>query len=265
MRPFIYSGKYAVITGASAGIGEAFARQLALRGMNLVLAARRLDRLEALRDQLQTEHGITVVPVGSDLAQPGEAARLWAAATQGRQVDLLINNAGFGARGSFHELSLERQVAMVQVNCVAVLELAHHALREMRPRGDGGIINVASIAAFQPIDTLATYAASKAFVLSLSEALWSENRGSGVRVLALCPGRTPTEFQAIAGTGRADSSFGARSADQVVSASLDALDGGKSYDVPGMENYLATWLVRVLPRSTVTRALKGLVKRAGRK
>lgn len=257
-----YRGGWALITGASAGIGESFARQLAARGMNLVIAARREERLRALAAELTRAHGVAVVTAESDLARPGEAGRLWEMATEGREIQLLVNNAGFGARGAFDELALERQVEMVQVNCVAVLELAHHALRGMRDRGSGGIINVSSIAAFQPVANLATYAASKAFVLSLSEALWSEARDHGVRVVALCPGRTPTEFQSIAGTGSADSAFGVRSADQVAAAGLHALESARSYEVPGLENYLATWLLRLLPRSAVTRAAKRLVRRA---
>jgi short-subunit dehydrogenase len=230
--------------------------------MSLVLAARREDRLRELGEELARAHGVSVVPIASDLARPGEAERLWGAATAGRTVHLLVNNAGFGARGPFAELPLARQVEMVQVNCTAVLELAHHALGSMRGRRSGGIINVASIAAFQPVAGLATYAASKAFVLALSESIWSEERESGVRVLALCPGRTPTEFQAIAGTGNADRAFGVRTADQVVAAALEALERGHSYEVPGLENYLATWLVRVMPRSAVTRVVKRMVRRA---
>ena len=260
-----YAARWALITGASAGIGEAFARQLAAKGMNLVLAARREDRLRAIGAELEHAHGVAVVPVASDLARPGEAERLWARASEGRTIHLLVNNAGFGARGPFHEIPLARQVEMVQVNCTAVLELAHHALNAMRENGEGGIINVSSIAAFQPVASLATYAASKAFVLSLSEAIWSEVRDSGIRVIALCPGRTPTEFQAVAGTGSADSAFGVRSPDQVVAAALEALETGRSYEVPGLENYLASWLVRVLPRSAVTRAAKRLVQRAAEK
>lgn len=259
-----YRGRWALVTGASAGIGEAFARRLAERGMSLVLAARREDRLRALADELAAAHGVSAVAMACDLARPGEAARLWAGASEGRAIHLLVNNAGFGARGAFSELPLDRQLEMVQVNCTSLLELTHHALRAMRGRG-GGIVNVASIAAFQPVASLATYAATKAFVLSLTEALWSEARGSGIRVLALCPGRTPTEFQEIAGTGFAGNAFGVRSADEVVLAGLAALEKGSSYTVPGLENYLATWAVRVLPRATVTQALKKLVKRAGAK
>ena len=265
MKEWDYRAGWGLITGASAGIGEAFARRLAAKGMSLVLAARREDRLRVLAEELERAHGVSVVPIASDLARPGEAERLWERAAEGRTIHLLVNNAGFGARGPFAEIPLARQVEMVQVNCTAVLELAHHALGSMRARGSGGIINVASIAAFQPVASLATYAASKAFVLSLSESIWSEERESGVRVVALCPGRTPTEFQAIAGTGNADSAFGVRSADQVVAGGLEALERGRSYEVPGFENYLATWLVRVLPRSAVTRAVRKLVRRAAEK
>lgn len=263
MNAWSYRGRWALVTGASAGIGEVFARQLAARGMNLILAARRLDRLEGLATELEAAHGIRALPIAADLARPGEAERLWRQAETGRAVDLLVNNAGFGARGGFDEIPLARQLEMVQVNCTALLELSHFALRSMRERRDGAIVNVSSIAAFQAVAELATYAASKAFVLSLSEALWAENRDRGIRVLALCPGRTPTEFQEIAGTGNADSAFGVRTADQVVAAGLQALERGKSYEVPGAENLLATWLVRVAPRSAVARAARALVRRAG--
>ena len=260
-----YAGRWGLVTGASAGIGEVFAHRLAARGMNLVLSARRLERLEGLARKLREEHAIAALAVPADLGRPGEAGRLWEEASNGRSIHLLVNNAGFGARGPFAASVLARQLEMIQVNCSSVLELAHHALRPMLDRGEGGIINVSSIAAFQPVPELATYGASKAFVLSLSQALWSETRGTGVRVLALCPGRTPTEFQAIAGTGNADSAFGVRSAGEVVDAGLQALEADRSYEVPGVENYLATLLVRVLPSSAVTRAAKALVRRDARR
>ncbi len=260
-----YRREWALVTGASAGLGEVFARRLAERGMKLVLTARRGDRLRKLGDELRQRHGTEVVVIETDLAEPGAAADLWGRAADDRPIHLLVNNAGFGAQGDFHDLPLERQTAMVNLNCVAPLELAHMALPAMRDRGEGGIINVASIAAFQPVPTLAVYAASKAFVLSLSEALWSENRDAGVRVLALSPGRTPTEFQEVAGTGSTDGAFGLRTPEQVVHAGLRALEKGRSSEVPGLENHLATWLVRVAPRSLLVRALKGMVRRrAGR-
>jgi short-subunit dehydrogenase len=263
MRAWSYRGRWALVTGASAGLGEEFARQLARRGMNLVLAARREDRLQRLAAELRERHGVSAVALAADLSVAGEAGRLWARARVGRTIHLLVNNAGFGAQGRFDTVELDRLTEMVQVDCVALMELAHHALADFREMGDGGIINVASLASFQPVPLLATYAAAKAFVLSLSESLWVENRDAGVRVTALCPGRTPTEFQAVAGTGSTKGAFGLRSPGVVIEEGLSAFEKGRSYVVPGMENHLASWLVRLLPRSAVTRALKGIVQRRG--
>lgn len=265
MRPWEYRGRWALVTGASAGLGEVFAHRLARRGMHLVLSARREERLRALAGRLEAEHGVRALPLPADLSLPGAAPRLWAEASRDRPIHLLVNNAGFGAQGRFDEVPLPRLVEMVQVNCTAPLELAHLALPEMRRRGEGGIVNVASLAAFQAIPRIATYAASKAFVLSLSRSLWAENRDAGVRVLALCPGRTPTEFQAVAGTGNAEGAFGARTPGQVVDAALRALERGRGHVVPGLENHLASWLLRILPAGFTTRTLRRAVRRsAGR-
>jgi uncharacterized protein len=260
-RGWRYAGEWALVTGASAGLGEVFAHRLAERGMKLILTARRGDRLDRIAGELRERHGTTVVVEEADLAAPDAAIGLWERASAGRHIHLLVNNAGFGAQGDFHLVPLQRQTEMVRLNCIALLELAHLALGPMRQRGDGGIINVASVAAFQPVPTLAVYAATKSFVLSLSEALWSENRDAGVRVLALSPGRTPTEFQAIAGTGSTEGAFGLRTPEQVVAAGLRALEKGRSSEVPGLENHLATWLVRVAPRSLLVRVLKTMVRR----
>jgi short-subunit dehydrogenase len=257
-----YEQKWALVTGASAGIGQEFAEQLAARGSRLILSARRLERLEDLARTLNDRYGVECVAIASDLSLPGAAERLWSEASASRTIELLVNNAGFGAQGRFDEVPLERHREMLQVNCTALLELAHLAICDMRPRAAGGIINVSSIAAFQPVPQLASYAASKAFVLNLSEALWAENQEVGIRVLALCPGRTPTEFQQVAGTGTAEGAFGYRTPAQVVTETLEALEAGKSYVVPGFENLAASWVVRALPRSTVVKVLKRLVKRA---
>lgn len=264
-RDWVYAGRRALVTGASAGLGTEFAWALARRGMALVLSARRGERLDALARSLRADHGVAVDVVPADLAEADAAKSLWESARRGGEIDLLVNNAGFGAEGEFTDIPLARQKEMVQVNCVAPLELAWLAAGEMARRGGGGIINVSSIAAFQPVPHLATYAASKAFLLSLSEAIDAETRPAGVRTVALCPGRTPTEFQAIAGSGSAEGAFGARSPEYVVEAGLRALERGDTYSVPGQENFLATLLVRVLPRSAVTRAVKGLVRRAASK
>jgi uncharacterized protein len=261
MKRWSYAGRWALVTGASAGLGRAFARQLADRGMHLVLTARRRERLEELAGELEAGSGISVVVVPIDLARPGAADELWAESSRGRSIHLLVNNAGFGAQGRFQEIPLDRQVEMLRVNCEVPLELTHLALREMTGRGEGGILNVSSLAAFQPVPRLATYAASKAFLLSLSEALWAESGGTGVRVVALCPGRTPTEFQAVAGTGDAAGTFGARTPEQVVAAGLRALERNRSSVVPGAENLAASWAVRALPRSLVIGVMKRIVRR----
>jgi short-subunit dehydrogenase len=261
VQDWSYRGRWGLVTGASAGIGRVFAEKLAERGMHLVLSARRVERLEELAAVLRRDHGVQTATIAADLLTDGEPAHLWRDASAGRDIDLLVNNAGFGAQGEFHQLPLERHLAVLRLNGAVLLELSYLALAHMRPRQDGAIINVSSIAAFQPVPRLATYAASKAFVLSLSEALWAENQASGVRVLALCPGRTPTEFQEVAGTGSAEGAFGFRTPEQVVDAGLRALERGRSSVVPGVENRAATWAVRALPRSLLVRAMRAVVRR----
>jgi uncharacterized protein len=256
-----YRDRWALVTGASAGIGAVLAQRLASRGMHLVLTARRGDRLAALAEPLEREFGIRTATITGDLSQEGAPRRIWTEATAGRRIDLLVNNAGFGARGRFHEVPLERHLDIVRVNATALLELTHLALRQMRPRRSGGIINVSSISAFQPVPQLASYAASKAFVLSFSQALWVENQDAGIRVVALCPGRTPTEFQAVAGTGSAEGAFGFRTPEQVADAALRALERGRSVEIPGVENRAAAWAVRALPGSAVVHVMKTIVRR----
>ncbi|HEX6925316.1 MAG TPA: SDR family oxidoreductase [Longimicrobiaceae bacterium] len=261
MKRWSYEGRWGLITGASAGLGAEFARQLATRRMSLVLSARRVERLEQLASELRERHDVEVIVVPADLSREREAIRLWTAASAERSIDLLVNNAGFGAQGRFDEVPVERLADMVRLNCIAVLELAHAAVREMRNRGDGGIINVASLAAFQPVPRLATYAATKAFVLSLSQALWAENRDAGVRVVALCPGRTPTEFQGVAGTGDPRGSFGVLEPEAVVRSALAALERGKISVVPGLENRLASVAGRLVPRTLLTGVLGPIIER----
>src|SRR5437660_727980 len=184
-----------LITGASSGIGEAFARKLAARGHNLLLVARTEEKLVMLCSELGRSKSIRAQYVAMDLAEPEAAARLFEE-TQQRdlQIDFLINNAGFGSMGDLAKLDLERELNMIDLNIRSLVELTHRFLQPMRERRSGRIINVASTAGFQAVPFMATYAATKAFVLSFSEALWEENRPYGIGVMALCPGVTETNF-----------------------------------------------------------------------
>lgn len=257
-----YDGRWALVTGASSGLGEEFARQLAARGMKLVLSARREERLRSLAHQLLEGHGTECVVVPADLARPDGARDLWYAAARDRDIDLLVNNAGFGAYGAFHEIELERLLEMVRVDCDALLALAHAAMPGMIARSFGAIVNLSSFAAFQPVPRMAAYAAAKAFVLSLSRAIATEARPAGVRVTALCPGRTPTEFQAVAGSGSTRRAFGVRPVPFVVRAGLRGLERGRAVVVPGFENRLASLLARAVPDAASGPVLEAIVRRA---
>jgi short-subunit dehydrogenase len=237
-----------VVTGASSGIGRAFARALRARGERLVLVARRADRLQALADELGGESAALVLPL--DLAAPGAAASL-VATLHGRGVGIgtLVNCAGFGHAALFHEQPEERVLGMIDLDVRALVALTRAVLPEMVARGRGTVINVSSTAAFQPVPWLAVYAASKSFVLSFTEALVSELRGTGVRVQALCPGLTATEFQEVADTGpkRLGGRVPMMTAEEVVATSLRGLDAGKTRVVSGFSNRLVTALVPFVP------------------
>jgi short-subunit dehydrogenase len=252
-----YAGRWALVTGASAGIGQAFAHALARRGMHVALAARREDRLRNLAAELTADCGVSTAVLPVDLAAPGAAAALWTAATaEGRRMHLLVNNAGFGARGAFAETPLDRQAEMVRTNCLAPMELMHLALAgESR-----GIVNVASIAGYQPIPWMAAYSASKAFLLTLSEAVAEEVRASGIRVLTVSPGPVATEFQQVAGTSVTRRTLGIRTPEQVVDSALRALEAGDRTVIPGLPNRLSAFAVRVAPRSLVLRVAKKLMR-----
>ena len=259
--PFAYRDRWALVTGASSGIGEVFARELAARGMHVVLCARSADRLVELARELQRAHGVQAHVVPADLARPGAAAHAWADASAGREIHLLVNNAGFGLHGRFDLLPRERQAEMVALNCTALLELAHLALTDMVPRRRGAVINVGSLVAFQPVPFMATYAATKAFVLSLSESLSNEFRESGVRILALCPGPTPTGFQAVAGTRVKEGQPGYLTAEAVVRAGLAALEAGRSHVVPGLFNRVGATVTRMLPLAAAARLARRVNER----
>ena len=254
----------ALITGASAGIGATFAQELAARQTNLVLVARSEAKLQQLAQQLQDKYKIQVDFLVQDLTEPTAAKAVFDAVTQkGLTIDLLINNAGFGEYGSFAELNGERQVKMVQLNILALVDLTHQFLPGMRQRRSGSIINMASTAAFQPMPYFSVYAASKAFVLSFSEALWAENSSYGVRVLAVCPGPTETNFFQEAGFPQVLASVAAQNytpAAVVVRESLQALEKNQSTIVPGaIANQLVANLHRFLPRESLASLWKTIL------
>ncbi|MFF6984598.1 SDR family NAD(P)-dependent oxidoreductase [Streptomyces sp. NPDC008343] len=257
-----YRGTTALITGASSGLGEEFARQWAERGADVVLVARRFDRLEELAGTLQRRHGITATPLAADLARPGAAAALKAElAERGITVQTLINNAGFGSHGAFAEQEPEQITRMIQVNAGAVAELTHAFLPELVADGRGALVTVASTAAYQPTPAMAVYGATKAFVLSLTEALAHETRRSSLRVLAVSPGPVGTEFFDVVGTQEA--AVGRLSSPaQVVTAARRALERRRTppSTVAGLTNRLSALAPRFAPRrlvlATAGRALK---------
>jgi len=217
----------ALITGASSGIGKAFAEELAARETNLVLVARSEDKLNQLAKKFKEKYQVKVDVIAKDLTEPNAAAAVFdAIQSKGLTIDLLINNAGFGSYGDFAESDRERQVKIVQLNILALVDLTHKFLPIMRQRRSGSIINVSSITGFQPIPYLSVYAASKAFILSFSQALWAENRQYGVRVLVTCPGPIETNFftEANFPPALAGSTETVYSSEEVVRESLKALE-----------------------------------------
>jgi short-subunit dehydrogenase len=235
-----YGGGWAVITGASSGLGALFAEQLAVRGMPLLLAGRDELRLQQVRQRVLAQSPNTVVELAvGDLGTESGIEDLIAALSD-REVGVLVNNAGFGTYGPVAEVDSDRERELVAVNVDALVRLTHAVLPGMLDRGRGGILNVASTIAFQPAPYQATYGASKAFVLSFSEALWAETKGSGVTVTALCPGPTRTGFVDALAADVTDvaiyKNLGAP--EPVVAAGLSALDRGRPVVVPGLRNRL---------------------------
>jgi short-subunit dehydrogenase len=262
----LYAGTWALVTGASSGIGEEFARQLAARKANLILTARSTDKLRNLGRELIQRFGVQTRVVPLDLSRPGGAERLCITIDAlNVVVDHLVNNAGFGAAGNFTDGVEPRAADMVRLNCEALTVLSRHFVSGMVERGRGGIIHVASIAGFQPVPYMAIYGATKAYVLSLSMAIHEEVRGKGVRVLALCPGPVPTGFQAVAGTRIAGGQeFAAMSAEETVRRGLDAYEDRKDVLVPGRANWLGTIGSKLLPRGILVKAVGEMMRRAGR-
>ena len=248
--------KVALVTGASAGLGVEFARQLQKRGHALVLVARRKDRLQALAKELGNARVVAI-----DLSKANAATKLMAdLEANGETVDLLVNNAGFGLIGQFAKLDARRQREMIDLNTGTLTELCRGVAPAMIGRGQGGIINVASTAAFQPGPKMAVYFATKAFVLSLSEALHEELKPHGIKVTCLCPGPTRTEFGDVAGFG-GNGMFDKLAMDSaaVVTAALHGLDKNKAVVVPGWANKVGAASTRFAPRFIV-RKIAGAIK-----
>lgn len=242
--------KTTLITGASGGIGEEFARRLAARGDNLLLVARSEDKLAALCDELRRAHdGVEAQYVALDLSKDDAPRKLFDEATRrGMQVEFLINNAGFGSHGELTDFAPERDMEMIDLNVKSLVALTHLFIRPMRERRRGEIINVASTAAFQPVPFMATYAATKAFVLSFSEAVREENKPYNIRVLALCPGSTETNFFAVAQATEPPKGI-TQSPAEVVETGLRALARGQGHVVSGWLNFVMSEAGRFAPRS----------------
>jgi short-subunit dehydrogenase len=250
--------KTALITGASSGIGLELAKELAARKFDLVLTARSEGKLKDLAKELGAKHGVGVSVVPLDLAKPGAAAELSARLSkEGRQVDVLVNNAGYGLGGKFLETDLGRELDMIQLNISALVHLTKLLAPAMVARKQGRILNVASTAAFVPGPFMAIYYATKAFVLSFSEALSVELEGTGVTCTVLCPGPTDTGFQAVASIERSrlvkSRVSGFMRADVVARAGVDGLLKGRGHVVPGVRNKMVVQSTRLGPRTLVAK------------
>ena len=257
--PGNWSGKWALITGASAGIGVALAEELAAGGAKLALTARRKDRLDELAHRLSAIYKIATEVFPADLADSNAPEKIFAFTKEkGIEVDLLINNAGFGQYGELHTVETQRLLDMVQVNCHAVVHLTRLYLPEMITRRRGDILILASTASFQAVPYISTYAATKAFDLLFAEGLAEEMKPYGIRVCALCPGSTESEFHTVSGQEKFVRR--AETAGKVAHTGLKALAAGKSYVISGLGNYLGAHGERLVPRRFVTKIAGNMFK-----
>ena len=260
-----WRGKWAMVTGASSGIGAALAEELAKGGAHLVLTARRVRRLTELRRKLHAAHGVRVQVLPADLAQPNTPAEIFAFTQErGITVDLLVNNAGIGSYGAFRASDLERELRIIQLNCSALVHLTHLYLPGMVERRSGAILIVSSTAAYQGVPYMATYAASKGFDLLFAEALAREVEAHGVRVCGLCPGPTVSEFPKAAGVPD-DLLVDLEPADSVAREGLRALAAGEHSVISGFTNWLGVEVQRMVPRRLVTSAAELLFRPAQRR
>jgi short-subunit dehydrogenase len=246
-------GSTCVVTGASSGIGADIARELARRGHGVTLMARREERLRELAEEIGKAHGVRTEVLACDVSDADARARaVRTVEERGLTVEVLVNNAGFGSAGRFQELDRENSISMVRTNVEAIVDLCATWVPQMAGRGRGAVLNVASTAAFQPLPRQATYAASKAFVLSFTEALSADLNGTGVTATALCPGPVPTEFGEHAGISAElmdGPSVVYKSPEDVARAAVEALDSGRRVVVPGIANRVGTLLGHLTPRS----------------
>lgn len=251
----------ALITGASSGIGEEFAKQLAAKETDLILVARSQEKLEKLASKLQQQHSVNAEVIVQDLTEPAAGKIVFESIQQkGLTVDLLINNAGFGDYGDFSDRDLTKQLAMIQLNIMAVTELTGLFLPLMKQRGHGAIVNLSSIAGFQPLPYMSVYAATKAFILSFTESLWAENKNTGVRILAVCPGPTESDFfdKADFPDSMAESQSKLMTPPKdVVAEALKALNKGQSNIVTGgLPNQIIVNLPRFAPRDLLVNVVE---------
>lgn len=255
--------RLAVVTGASAGIGQSFAERLARDAWDLVLVARRRDRLDELAAKLrEAHHGRRVDVLAADLTAPEGVHAVEQRIAAEPTLELLVNNAGFGTSGAFAELDRDAEEQELRLNVVALTRLTHAALEAFRARGHGTVINVSSLAGFQPAPFNATYAATKAFVNSFTQSLHEELRGTGMRVQLLCPGFTRTEFQEVAGV-RTDGvpAFAWMEPEAVVDASLEGLRRGELIVIPGAGNKVMGAVLRTLPSAAARRLGATILRR----
>ncbi|MBB3111002.1 hypothetical protein FHS18_003070 [Paenibacillus phyllosphaerae] len=249
-----------LITGASSGIGRSFAKALALRGHHVILVSRDKAKLEQLANELSAAHGVDVTVIPMNLTIPGAAAALYQETeAMGISVDWLINNAGFGLSGEFLSHTAEEYQQQIALNIGAVVELTHLYLPGMVNRKQGAIINVASLLAFLPFPYCSVYSASKAFVLSFTEALWEEYRHHGIRVLALCPGPTDTRFFEQA---REVETKNKRTPEQVVATALAALKHNRSFVIDGASNRMLAFMGRIFSRSGLAKMLGAQMRKS---
>jgi short-subunit dehydrogenase len=246
--------KYTLVTGASGGIGEAVVRKLAARKHNLILVARNAEKLAEISKQLQDQYGVRVHYIAADLSRPDTASQIFLETqNQKWEIDLLVNNAGIGSGGEFATLSLQSELDLLQLNNASLVAMTHLFLQPMRVRKNGTIINVASMASFIPVPYMATYAASKAFVRSFTEALTEECKPYDVHVMLFAPGLTKTNFNESAGINSDYQTSSTQTPEEVADELLKALDAKKHFHVSGSKNRLGARLAALLPNTIITR------------